>query len=129
MKLGITKLAHGPGVEHRGGMTLALAGWFRYLRGTDLDGREIDVVDPRLDELQALALRGGADPSSLLAALPGPGDVLGQDQHLVRSLHQAMQSLEHGVAPAMAGRLSRPPADHEPASHPGGAALRSGLST
>ncbi len=36
-------------------LTLAVAAWMRYLRGTDLTGRSIDVRDPRIAELQPLA--------------------------------------------------------------------------
>jgi mannitol-1-phosphate/altronate dehydrogenase len=39
-------------------LTMAVAGWFRYLAGSDLEGRPIDVQDPRLEELQPLAQKG-----------------------------------------------------------------------
>jgi mannitol 2-dehydrogenase len=61
-------------------LLLAVAGWVRYLRGVDLDGEEIDVEDPRKDELQPLALQGGGNPRPLLAersifgALAGDGE-------------------------------------------------------
>jgi fructuronate reductase/mannitol 2-dehydrogenase len=58
--------------RRRGGpttlLTLAVAGWFRYLRGTDMSGAEIDIKDPRLTDLQQLARRGGPDPGPLLTA-------------------------------------------------------------
>ena len=47
-------------------LTLALAGWFRYLRGVDENGREIDIQDVQKDALQALARQGGSDPGPLL---------------------------------------------------------------
>jgi mannitol-1-phosphate/altronate dehydrogenase len=51
-------------------LTLALAAWFRYLSGFDLDGAPIEVQDPRRAELQPLARRG---VRSLLAV----GDLFG----------------------------------------------------
>jgi mannitol-1-phosphate/altronate dehydrogenase len=47
-------------------LALALAGWFRYLRGIDETGREIDIQDAQKDILQTLARQGGNDPSVLL---------------------------------------------------------------
>jgi mannitol 2-dehydrogenase len=47
-------------------LTLAVAGWCRYLRGTDERGRPVAIDDPAADRLQALALAGGADPRALL---------------------------------------------------------------
>lgn len=87
-------------------LVLALAGWFRYLRGTDLDGRSIDVSDARLEELRPRALRGGADPGALLAA-PCVADVLEADSALCADLRRAMEDLdEYGVAPAIRRRLN-----------------------
>jgi fructuronate reductase/mannitol 2-dehydrogenase len=40
-------------------LTLAVAAWVRYLRGTDLAGEEIDINDARIDELGPLAVEGG----------------------------------------------------------------------
>jgi fructuronate reductase/mannitol 2-dehydrogenase len=47
-------------------LTLAVAGWFHYLRGFDESGREIEIQDAQKDSLQALARRGGTDPGVLL---------------------------------------------------------------
>lgn len=47
-------------------LTLAVAGWFRYLRGFDESGREIEIQDVQKDTLQALARSGGNDPRVLL---------------------------------------------------------------
>jgi fructuronate reductase/mannitol 2-dehydrogenase len=48
-------------------LTLAVAGWLRYLRGTDDDGRPIALDDPAADRLRSLAQAGGPDPRPLLA--------------------------------------------------------------
>jgi mannitol 2-dehydrogenase len=47
-------------------LLLAVAAWLRYLRGTDLTGRPIEVEDPRAEELCALARAGEDDPRPLL---------------------------------------------------------------
>ena len=48
-------------------LTLALAGWLRYLTGTDEQGESYSIDDPRAAELQVLAKQGGTDPRPLLA--------------------------------------------------------------
>jgi fructuronate reductase/mannitol 2-dehydrogenase len=47
-------------------LTLAVAGWCRYLRGVDRDGRRFDLDDPLGARLHALAVVGGDDPRPLL---------------------------------------------------------------
>ncbi len=74
-------------------LTLAVAAWFRYLRGTDLSGNAIEIHDARLDQLQPLARRGGLDPSLLLRnrSVMGP---LGDDLVVRRELGRALRDLE-----------------------------------
>ncbi|HEX2575959.1 MAG TPA: hypothetical protein VHK88_06385, partial [Aquihabitans sp.] len=71
-------------------LTLAVAGWCRYLRGVDGEGRNVDVDldDPAGARLRTLARRGGSDPRPLLAdeatfghlgACPGFADAIAQD--------------------------------------------------
>jgi mannitol 2-dehydrogenase len=86
-------------------LTLAVAAWFRYLRGTDRDGAPITIKDARLEELQPLALRGRSDPSALL----GCRDVLGtiaDDLTIRRGLHAALVDLEHDLRYAVTQRLA-----------------------
>jgi mannitol 2-dehydrogenase len=47
-------------------LMLALAGWMRYLRGTDLKGCKIDVDDPEKELLTKLAVTDGNHPAPLL---------------------------------------------------------------
>lgn len=47
-------------------LTLAVAGWFRYLRGTDLSGRAIEIEDPQSKLLKTLATIGQSNPEPLL---------------------------------------------------------------
>jgi mannitol-1-phosphate/altronate dehydrogenase len=59
-------------------LTVALAAWCLYLRGTDLSGEPIDVQDDRHEELQPLALRTAQDATDLLSVSDIFGD-LGND--------------------------------------------------
>jgi mannitol 2-dehydrogenase len=68
-------------------MMLAVAGWARYLRGTDLEGRDIHIEDPQAKLLNTLATLGGNYPDPLLRnhdvfgdlrLVPGFVDRLGQ---------------------------------------------------
>ncbi|GIF14985.1 mannitol dehydrogenase family protein [Actinoplanes teichomyceticus] len=74
-------------------LTLAVAGWFCYLRGYDLTGAPIEVRDARRDALQPLAVAGGTDPRPLLAdrSLFGP---LSDDDDFVTMLEYALHDLE-----------------------------------
>ena len=74
-------------------LTLAVAAWFRYLRGTDLSGNLIDINDARLDQLQPLARRGGFDPAPLLRSRSVMGS-LGDDLVVRRELGRALRDLE-----------------------------------
>lgn len=85
-------------------LTLAVAAWFRYLSGSDLEGQPIDVVDVRRDRLQPLAVRGRLDPSLLLAQRDVMGD-LGDDVEFRRGLREALRDLELGVEHAIRRRL------------------------
>jgi mannitol 2-dehydrogenase len=66
---------------------LAVAGWARYLRGTDLQGREVDIQDSQAELLKTLAMLGKNYPDPLLRnqevfkdlrLVPGFVDRLGQ---------------------------------------------------
>jgi fructuronate reductase/mannitol 2-dehydrogenase len=94
-------------------LTLAVAAWFRYLRGTDLDGWPIEVDDPCADRLQALARAGGTDPRPLLGHRPIFGDL---DTHpaFVADLGSALEQLERDgvrttlIAALGGSRIMRP---------------------
>lgn len=86
-------------------LTLAVAAWFRYLRGVDLDGRPFLVDDPRAEELQQLARAGGTDPRPLLGVRSIFGD-LGDDPDFVDELAGLLDRLERdGVRVAVAASL------------------------
>ena len=89
-------------------LTLAVAGWCRYLRGTDDDGRPLPLEDARAAELQALALRGGSDPRPLLGVREVFGD-LGDDPCFVAELTGALECLDRlGARATVAAALGVP---------------------
>jgi fructuronate reductase/mannitol 2-dehydrogenase len=88
-------------------LTLAVAAWFRYLRGTDADGREIEIDDPRADVLQRLARAGGTDPRPLLGEASIFGD-LDRFPGFVAELQQVLERLDRdGVRVTVGAALDR----------------------
>lgn len=89
-------------------LTLAVAGWFRYLRGTDETGAPLLVDDPYAEQLQALARDGGTDPRPLLGLRPLFGR-LGDDDGFVDELQQALEQLDRdGVRASLAAGTAVP---------------------
>nr|WP_296067506.1 mannitol dehydrogenase family protein [uncultured Actinoplanes sp.] len=87
-------------------LTLAVAGWCRYLRGVDRNGVRIDIRDARRDVLQPLAAESGGDPRPLLRQRAIFGR-LGDDPDFVRDLEAAIRDIdEYGPAAAMADHLA-----------------------
>jgi mannitol 2-dehydrogenase len=94
-------------------LTLAVAGWLRYLRGTDESGRPLTVEDARAEELQALARSGGTDPRPVLADRAVFGD-LADDEAFAQQVEQLLVAFEQrGVRATLAEALesSGPAAD------------------
>jgi fructuronate reductase len=60
-------------------LSLAVAGWMRYVSGYDEQGREIDVRDPLAGRLRQIAGESGPVPDRLAAALMGVKDIFGED--------------------------------------------------
>ena len=87
-------------------LTLAVAGWFRYLAGTDEDGRPIEPQDARRERVQELVRQGGTDPRPLLAERSLFGD-LADDEAFVDRLEQVLQQLHaDGVRSTLAAHLA-----------------------
>jgi mannitol 2-dehydrogenase len=74
-------------------LTLALAGWLRYLHGADEAGRPIEVQDQLADRLQELTRTGGGDPRPLLGERSVFGDLLDDEEFVVR-LQEVLEQLE-----------------------------------
>ncbi len=74
-------------------LTLATAGWLRYLRGVDEQGHEITLQDDRADELRQLANEGKSDPRPLLSVRRVFGD-LGDNEAWVAELSATLRELD-----------------------------------
>lgn len=86
-------------------LTLALAGWMRYLTSVDEQGNSYTIDDPRAAELTALASQGGPNPR-LLLALTDLFGFLGQSAGFVGELEAALRSLcSNGARAALAAAL------------------------
>lgn len=88
-------------------LTLAVAGWCRYLRGVDEDGSPVELDDPAAARLRALALVGGSDPRPLLAdrATFGP---LGTDPRFAEAVARQLRALDSvGARAAVAACAAR----------------------
>lgn len=87
-------------------LTLALAGWLRYLFGTDDHGHEIPVQDAREAQLRVLAVAGRDDPRLLLSQQDIFGD-LGTHESFVTELQSCLCELYRaGAAATLARSLS-----------------------
>jgi mannitol 2-dehydrogenase len=89
-------------------LTLALAGWVRYLRGLDLAGEPIEVKDARYDDLAALAQPGPDYPQELLQRRDIFGDLAG-DRRLAAEVARLIAALDNQGVQATIGDLSRTP--------------------
>jgi mannitol 2-dehydrogenase len=84
-------------------LTLALAAWLRYLRGSDCDGNEIEIEDARSDELRALV--AGDDARRILrdrSIFNG----LGNDERFAGCLAEMQRRLEDEGPRGAAGDLT-----------------------
>ena len=81
-------------------LTLCVAGWFRYLNGTDEQGKPYAIDDPMAETLKALALEGGDKPGPLLSIKSLFGDDVRDDKQFVDELTRALHSLHHEGAMA-----------------------------
>ena len=87
-------------------LTLALAGWLRYLAGTDEQGQSYAVDDPQAGLLTERAKAGGADPRALLALTDIFGS-LGENQGFVRELQADLSRLSaEGARATLAAALA-----------------------
>ena len=88
-------------------LTLAVAGWVRYLRGVDEQGRLLAIDDPSAARLGALAPERGGDPRPLLADRATFGS-LGADPGFAAALERDLRSLDrHGARAVVADRAGR----------------------
>jgi fructuronate reductase/mannitol 2-dehydrogenase len=99
-------------------LTLAVAGWCAHLRGVDLAGRDLALVDDRAEELGRLARAGGTDPRPLLAVRSVFGD-LGADAGFVAAVAALLRQFEqHGVRATVRAALDLPTGTRHDADAP-----------
>ncbi|MCW3041378.1 MAG: Fructuronate reductase, partial [Solirubrobacterales bacterium] len=83
-------------------LDLAVAGWLRYLCGTDCDGNELTIKDARLQELESLLRQDWPDPRPLLAERSIFGG-LGEDEAFASRIETLVRALdERGVHAVLA---------------------------
>ncbi|MGY1752577.1 mannitol dehydrogenase family protein [Blastococcus sp. SYSU D01042] len=88
-------------------LTLAVAGWLRYLQGVDETGGPLEVEDERRDELQAVARSSRTDPRPLLADRSVFGG-LGTDEAFAADVERLLvQFEERGVRATVADQVLR----------------------
>ncbi len=88
-------------------LTLATAGWLRYLSGTGEQGQPYPIDDPQAALLQERAVEGGTDPRPLLSVRSIFGDLI--DNHaFVQELGSVLELLyRQGARAALAAHLSQ----------------------
>ncbi|MBI1397142.1 MAG: mannitol dehydrogenase family protein [Betaproteobacteria bacterium] len=85
-------------------LSFTVAAWFRYLTGTDDDGRPLPVIDPWAQRLQALAREGGRDGSVLLGVHELFGDQLPNSAAFAGEVKRALASFYDAGAKATLDR-------------------------
>ncbi len=60
-------------------LCLGVAGWMRYVTGTDENGTEIDVRDPYAERLVFLGKQAMSNPDAMAAAYLGMTEIFGED--------------------------------------------------
>lgn len=70
------RLAKGQDVQ---ALALAVAGWVRYIAGTDENGHPIEVSDPLAVSLRCLADAACGNPEAMVKQLASVGEVFGKD--------------------------------------------------
>ncbi len=91
-------------------LTLALAGWIRYLRGVDEAGQEINIVDRLASELRVRVTEGGDNPRAVLNLRSVFGD-LGRNETFVSELAAARRDLDaRGAKATVSAYLAAPSA-------------------
>jgi mannitol 2-dehydrogenase len=91
-------------------LCVAVAGWLRFMRGSDYAGDEVPVQGPRTD-LVAVAQEAGPDAGPLLGE-QSIFDHVGRDPRFVEPVQQALEALEReGPREVLERYLATPPQD------------------
>jgi mannitol-1-phosphate/altronate dehydrogenase len=100
------RAARGAGLPHPL-LTLAVAGWVRYLQGVDECGAAFEIEDPRSERLRTLARTGGTDPRPVLAEQDVFGDLAQDPSFAVEVELELLAITRLGARAALAARLAR----------------------
>ncbi|HEY8583162.1 MAG TPA: mannitol dehydrogenase family protein [Capillimicrobium sp.] len=93
-------------------LTLAVAGWLRFLRGRDDMGRALDVDDPLGEPLRELARAHPLDPRPILAQRELFGEIAGDALFAAQVEEQLRAFDRQGVRAAVQAALSAAGDDH-----------------
>jgi mannitol-1-phosphate/altronate dehydrogenase len=92
-------------------LSLAVAAWLRFLRGSGLDGNAIRIEDSRAQQLTAMAEMGGSDPRPVLQIRDLFGD-LGADEQFTRRVQAHLRDFDRlGVREVLRRSVTEPLAD------------------
>jgi fructuronate reductase len=89
------RLSSGASIEL---LCTAIAGWMRYVEGTDEAGRDIDVQDPFYDVLQSTLRGAGSDSRAKVRALLSLEQVFGSDLQLSSSFAKSLELAHEQIA-------------------------------
>ncbi len=89
------RLSSGASIEL---LCTAIAGWMRYVEGTDEAGRKIDVQDPFYDVLQSTLRGAGSDSRAKVRALLSLEQVFGSDLQLSSSFAKSLELAHEQIA-------------------------------
>ena len=78
-------------------LALVVAGWARYLEGTDEDGEPIDIVDRRKEAVMSRAREQSTDPLAFLRDPTLFGDLVEQERFTDEYLAALVSLHEHGA--------------------------------
>jgi fructuronate reductase/mannitol 2-dehydrogenase len=87
-------------------LTLALAGWLRYLTGVDDNGERFELQDARAPVLQPIAVGAREDPRPLLSRRDLFGDLIEHESFVSELASNLLDIYAHGVRATLAAALS-----------------------
>jgi len=88
-------------------LSFTVAAWFRYLTGTDDQGKELPIIDPMSKKLTDRARSGGKDPQSLLSMREVFSESLATSPRFVDQVREILESFyDKGARATLAGALS-----------------------
>jgi len=75
-------------------LAFAIAGWYRYLRGTDESGQPIEILDPLAQQMRTLAAKHPSDPSRFLEIEQIFGSVVSHSTEFKEQVRKALETID-----------------------------------